>query len=74
MIFSDEGFATFASWCTHYLFPVNLMYITREGLVSKNRLLEEAHEGLQICVNWCTSMVFDPEKLRIASKYQLDYK
>ena len=66
MILSDEGFATFASWCTHYLFPVNLMYITGEGLVSKNRLLEEAHEGLQIFANWCTSMVFDPEKLRIA--------
>ena len=22
--FSDKGFGTFASWCTHYLFPVNL--------------------------------------------------
>ena len=42
------------------------MYITGEGLVSKNRLLEEVHQRLKICVNWCTSMVFDPEKSRIA--------
>ena len=32
-----------------YLFPVNLMSITGEGLVSKNLFTF----GLEICANWC---------------------
>ena len=47
------------------------MYIPGEGLVSKNRLLEEAHEGLQICANWCTSMESGTHKFPVMTRHPI---
>ena len=47
------------------------MYIPGEGLVSKNRLLEEAHEGLQICANWYTSMKSGTHKFPVMTRHPI---
>ena len=39
-------------WSSDYWLCYSLS-LTEEGLVRKNGLLEEVHEGLQICANWC---------------------